>query len=276
MREGIVPVATLPGASRLRPYYEQSGITIYHGDCREILPSLGAVDMVLTDPPYSDKTHDNAKSNKGGGTGIKAIDFKAIDFKAIENLLTACALLCRGWFVATMEWRHIAELDHNCPEPWELIRFGVWVKTNPMPQISADRPANGWEGIAYLYPKGKKKVWNGGGNHGNWIGPLVTNGDHPTGKPLPMIKTIVERFTDSGETILDPFMGSGTTLRAAKDLGRRAIGIELEEKYCEIAARRLSQEVLDFGAPPSPKGSPGGLPEGVPSPSLVLPSEVTP
>lgn len=228
----------------MTPYYQDSAVTIYHGDCREIFANLRPVDLVLTDPPYSDKTHDNAKSNKGGGTGFKAIDFKAIDFKAIEDLLTACARLCDGWFIATMEWRHIAELDRTCPPPWELVRFGVWVKTNPMPQISADRPGNGWEGIAYLYPRGKKKEWNGGGNHGNWIGPLVTNGDHPTGKPLPMYHTMIERFSDSGDTVLDPFMGSGTSLVAAKDLGRRAIGIELDEKYCEIAARRMSQEVL--------------------------------
>ena len=155
-----------------------------------------------------------------------------------------CGQLCDRWFIAMMDWRHIAKLEAKCPEPWQFVRFGVWVKTNPMPQISADRPANGWDGIAYLHNAATKKAWNGGGRHGNWIGPVVTDGAHPTGKPLDFISSLVSMFTNPGATILDPFMGSGTTLRATKDLGRKAIGIEIEEKYCEIAVKRLAQEVL--------------------------------
>ena len=224
----------------MKPYYEQDGITIYHGDCREMLPQISSCDCVITDPPFSAKTHDNAKSNRGlAGHGVSAIDFSAIDW-----LLGELSNKCDGWIIANMDWRHIAELDRVPRKDFELVRFGVWVKTNPMPQISADRPANGWDGIAYLYPVGKKKRWFGGGRHGNWIGPLVTNGDHPTGKPIAMVNSWIERFTESGHLILDTFMGSGTTLVAAKRLGRKAIGIELEEKYCEIAAKRLAQGAL--------------------------------
>jgi len=222
--------------------------TLYCSDCMEILPTLPKVDAVITDPPYSEKTHNNAKSNTGGGSGVKAIDFKAIDFKAIdfkaiESLLTACAPLCDGWVVANMDWRHIAALEFEGHSFYELIRFGVWVKTNPMPQISADRPANGWDGIAYIYPKGKKKTWNGGGCHGNWNGPVITNGDHPTGKPVDMVSSWVTRFTDRRQTILDPFMGSGTTGVAAIQLGRSFIGIEREPKYFDIACKRIEQAV---------------------------------
>lgn len=213
--------------------------TLYLGDCRDILPTLPHVDAVITDPPYSDKTHDNAKSNKGKGSAAKSIDFKSIDFKYIEELLSACAPLCDGWVVANMDWRHIAQLEFSPHSFYELIRFGVWVKTNPMPQISADRPAPGWEGIAYLYPHGKKKAWHGGGSHGNWIGPVVTNGDHPTGKPVDMVSQWVERFTAPRQAILDPFMGSGTTGVAAVQSGRAFIGIEREPKYFEIACRRI-------------------------------------
>jgi site-specific DNA-methyltransferase (adenine-specific) len=215
--------------------------TLYLGDCMDILPTLGKVDAVITDPPYSDKTHNNAKSNAGSGTGAKAIDFKAIDFKAIESLLTACAPLCDGWVIANMDWRHIAALEFEGHSFYELIRFGVWVKTNPMPQISADRPANGWDGIAYIFPRGKKKAWNGGGCHGNWSGPVITNGDHPTGKPVDMVSSWVTRFTGKGQTILDPFMGSGTTGVAAIQMGRKFIGIEREPKYFDIACQRIQQ-----------------------------------
>ena len=215
---------------------------LYLGDCMEVLPTLPKVDAVITDPPYSESTHCNAKSNKGG-SGAKAIDFKAIDFKAIEAFLSACVPLCDGWVIANMDWRHIAALEFHGHSFYELIRFGVWVKTNPMPQISADRPANGWDGIAYIFPKDKKKTWNGGGCHGNWIGPVVTNGDHPTGKPVEMVSSWVTRFTDRGQTILDPFMGSGTTGVAAIQLGRKFIGIEREQRYFQIACERISNAV---------------------------------
>lgn len=235
----------------MKPYYKDQFATIYHGDCRDVLPGIAEVQCVVTDPPFSEYTHDNAKSNRDKGHGNKAIDFKAIDFKAICDVLAM--VKCSGWCVSFMDWRHIADLSKECPEPWEFVRFGVWVKTNPMPQISADRPANGWDGICYLYPRGQKKQWNGGGNHGNWVGPLVTDGNHPTGKPVALITTLIARHSDLGDTILDPFMGSGTTLLAAKQLGRHSIGIELEEKYAEVAARRLQQEYLPLNAAPSPQ-----------------------
>lgn len=212
--------------------------TLYHGDCREVMPTLAPVDCVITDPPYGDSTHNNAKSNKSG-VGAKAIDFKAIDFKAISILLDECARICDGWVISNMEWRHIAELEFEKHSYYELIRFGIWLKSNPMPQISADRPANGWDGIAYIYPRNKKKTWNGGGCHGNWYGPVITDGNHPTGKPVDMVSSWVSRFTLIGESVLDPFMGSGTTGVACALLGRAFTGIELERKYFDIACRRI-------------------------------------
>ena len=91
--------------------------------------------------------------------------------------------------------------------------------------------------------------WNDGGLPAVWNFHVGRTGQHPTSKPINLLTAWVRQFSDANETILDPFMGSGTTLVAAKRLGRKAIGIELEEKYCEIAARRLSQGALDlFGS----------------------------
>ena len=86
--------------------------------------------------------------------------------------------------------------------------------------------------------------WNGGGRRAVWEYPVERQNGHPTPKPLALMADLIALFTDPGETILDPFLGSGTTARAAKDLGRKVIGIEMEEKYCEIAAQRMSQEVM--------------------------------
>ena len=233
----------------MKPFYEASGITLYHCDYRDVLPELPKVNAVITDPPFSERTHAMARSNRD--LSIKAIDFKAIDFKAIEELLLGIGPICSSWFIATMDWRHISRLESEAPKPWEFVRFGVWVKTNPMPQLTGDRPANGWDGIAYLHNADTRKRWNGGGNHGNYIDSVVTNGDHPTGKPLEMLLSFVERFTDPGDLILDPYCGSGTTLVAAKLLGRRGIGCEIEEKYCQVTVDRLRQEILPFSIPDS-------------------------
>jgi site-specific DNA-methyltransferase (adenine-specific) len=214
--------------------------TLYLGDCMEVLPTLEKVDAVITDPPYSETTHSNAKSNRGSGHGNKAIDFASMTADQLAEVLTLCGKICGRWLVSTMEWRHVAAFDKHPPKGWEFVRIGVWLKTNPMPQISADRPAQGWEAIAYLHAtSGEKKRWNGGGMHGNYVGSLVSDGAHPTGKPLPLFTQFVERFSEAGDIVLDPFMGSGTTGVAAIQMGRKFIGIEREPKYFEIACERI-------------------------------------
>lgn len=216
--------------------------TLYLGDCMEILPTLPRVDAVITDPPYGEQTHANAKSNRGGGSGKKAIDFDCLTSDELREIFELCNVLCDRWTVATMEWRHVAEFDKNPPNGLELVRFGVWLKTNPMPQISADRPAQGWEGIAYMHAtNGQKKYWGGGGSHGNYTGPVITDGNHPTGKPIPLFSKFVQNFTEKNDTILDPFMGSGTTGVAAVQMGRQFIGIEREPKYFDIACKRIEE-----------------------------------
>jgi site-specific DNA-methyltransferase (adenine-specific) len=230
------------------PYYQDDLVTLYHGDCREVLATLGdqSIDCVITDPPYTERTHGMAKTNKGKGHGVKAIGFAAFSEADLEHALTECGRVTRRWVVATLDYAHAFAFDASPPTGLRALRVGVWVKTNPMPQISADRPGQGWEAILFMHRTDTKPTWNGGGKAGVWTFPVQQGEGHPTVKPLPMVADWVRLFTESGDTILDPFAGSGTTLRAAKDEGRKAIGVELDERYCELIARRLSQDTL-FG-----------------------------
>lgn len=227
----------------MTPYYEENGIAVYHGNCRDVMPLLPKVDLVLTDPPFAEATHRGART---GAADQMLIDFESITAEELREYLRLTRTLCDKWQIAFIDWRHMLTLEERQIGDLELIRFGVWTKPNGMPQYSGDRPATGWEAIAFLHPAGAKR-WNGGGRTSVFECNFEQKDRcHPTQKPIGLVKQLLALFSDESQTVLDPFMGSGTTLRAAKDLGRRAIGIEIEERYCEIAANRLRQEVLDF------------------------------
>ena len=206
--------------------------TLYCGDCLEVLPTIGGVDHVISDPPYSEKTHIGART--GGGQEI-LIDFSSVTDADFLRIAKSCVEAANRWVIMTCDWRHAAHAEREMPD--EFIRAGVWVKPNGMPQYTGDRPATGWEAVAILHRSGRKR-WNGGGSHAVWIVPKV-HGNHPTEKPLELVGRWLEQFTDKGESILDPFMGSGTTGVAALKLGRNFIGIEIEPKYFDIARRRI-------------------------------------
>lgn len=233
----------------MKPYYEDDLVTLYHGDCREVFASLEdmSVDAVITDPPYSERTHRQAKTNRGAGHGVRAIDFASLTEEDLTALLAECGRVSRRWVIASLDYRHAVHVDEEPPVGMRTLRIGIWVKPNPMPQISADRPGQGWEAIAFMHREDVKPTWSGGGRSGVWTFPVVQNAGHPTVKPLPMVSEWVRLFTEPGDTIFDPFAGSGTTLRAASDNGRRAIGVEIDERYCEVAAKRLGQQAFDLG-----------------------------
>ncbi len=221
------------------PYYEDESCAIYHGDCRDILPYLPEADLVLTDPPYAEATHAGARSHRD--VNVASINFASIDDEFMRTWLLA--VKCRGWTVANVDWRHIPALESQPPTGMRFVRFGIWVKPNGAPQFTGDRPATGWEAVAILHADNGKMQWNGGGNRAVWTC-NVTHGDHPTEKPLRLVSQWVSLFSNEGALVVDPFSGSGTTLVAARNLGRRAIGIEIEERYCEIAVERLAQQML--------------------------------
>lgn len=237
------------------PYYEDDFVTLYHGKSDRALAEMDdqSVDCVITDPPFDARTHSMARSNKAGVVGNRILSgtsdvrFDRWDHPAQLALFAELGRITRRWVVSNVATDTAFRFEVEEPPPGlRVLRVGAWVKTNPMPIISADRPAMGWEPFVCLHRVDVKPSWNGGGKALNYVGPTAQGTGHPTSKPLPMVAGWVRAFTDPGDTILDPFAGSGTTLRAAKDEGRRCIAWEEREDFCEIAARRCSQDTL-FG-----------------------------
>lgn len=209
----------------MKPYYQDSAVTIYHGDCREILPLIELVDFVFTDPPYPkefDSCWDSlATVNCAMKDGTHLLTF--CGHYQLPRVITALSK------TLTYRWLCIVENDGSQP-----ILFGWNVKVCFKPVL--------W------FTKGNAKNELLRDNFSIRRGSFAEAKElHGWGQAIATEPFNV--LSRAGDTILDPFMGSGTTLRAAKDLGRKAIGIEIEEKYCEIAARRMEQEVLPFNSP---------------------------
>lgn len=212
---------------------EQIGAcTLDRGDCYALLPDL-AVDCVLTDPPFSATTHAGAR---GGGFGQNHLvpfgSMGTAEAVALAQQLCGCA---QRWVVMSVDWHHATAIEQALPSCF--IRAGIWIKPNGAPQFTGDRPGMGWESIVILHRPGRKQ-WNGGGQHAVWHIPKIA-GRHPTEKPLALIRAWVEQFSHVGETLLDPFMGSGTTGVACVQLGRTFVGVEIERRYFDIACQRI-------------------------------------
>lgn len=261
----------------LKPYYQDDYVTLYHGDCREIVPQLGRFDMVLTDLPYG--------TTKCQWDEI--IPFDVMWKFLIDRVMKNTAMLFFGSepFSSALRASNFKQFRYD----W------IWSKTNPTGFFNAKKmPLKSHEIISVFYEelpkfnpvmttversdigrtrknseskKGGKSLWGKCGektdylyvesgkryprsvlNFSNFNGALfgdVSNATrHPTQKPLDLIAYLITTYTIQGDNVLDFTAGSGTTGRAAKDLGRHATLIEREERYCEIAASRMAQEVL--------------------------------
>lgn len=235
----------------MKPYYEYGGITIYHGDCQEVLPTLDSetVDLVLTDPPYNVGKYFGECTDDNRPEDVYWADYKEA-FELIFPLMKQSALLyvssttkqmyCIKPLLEEIGWRWLQTLIWYRPNmimgtktfraPWsqlyEPITLVVKGKRPKMIKPSELKSAKTHDVLIYASPQSN----------------FHESVDHPTQKPIGLYNAIIAR--SKGLTVLDPFMGSGTTLLSAKNLGRSAIGIEIEEKYCEIAAKRLTQEVM--------------------------------
>ena len=216
----------------MKPYYDDgNGIQIYHGDCREILPTLEPVDLVLTDPPYGiDLEQHQIRNRQGLGlthAGMRG-DSEPMDLRWL-------------W---TMPCEVVAFGAENFPD--QLPHRGRWICWDKRCHERADYILGSpfelaWRNIHRGYYK-MIRVQHAGFINDDGPGRRW----HPTQKPVRLMVKILQLYPKA-TTIFDSFMGSGTTLVAAKELHRKAIGCEIEEKYCEIAANRLAQGVLPYG-----------------------------
>lgn len=234
--------------------YEQDGITIHHARCEDVLPTLERVDHVITDPPFETEAHTlQRRAVSGVIVDPGDLPFAPITEQQRMEVATAISSLARRW-VLTFCQIEASPLWRMAYENGGLVykRTCLWIKPDGMPQYSGDRPGMGYETLIAMHAAGKSR-WNGGGRHGVFVVNKGENGgrpnSHPTQKPLRLMTQLIELFTDPGDVILDPFMGSGTTLVAAKMLGRRAIGIEMNADYCETAIQRLQQSLLPLHPP---------------------------
>lgn len=240
----------------------KDGQTIIHGDCREVLPLLDSesIDCVVTSPPYNTlpQSHKpiglHAERKSGVNKWIERASKGYVDSMPEEqyqlwlnSILSECVRVCLGivWVNHKIRYRDGEAIHPARMFPWPIYSEVIWDRCGSM-ALNCKRYAPSTE---HLLGFGKPKVWN---DHNNgllsvWrIGFDRTENDHPCAFPIEIAIRPISSSTNTGDTVLDPFMGSGTTLRACKDLGRRGIGIEIEERYCEIAANRLRQEVLNF------------------------------
>jgi len=215
----------------MKPYYDADGITIYHGDCREVLPTLGAVSCVLTDPPYG-ISYVSGKATGGKWGFVRHHGVPVVDD---DRPFDPAAVLALS--VPTILWG----ANFYC-DKLPLAGWLVWDKRRGIEDMEFNR-----SDAELAFFSGSKTVktfrhlW-----HGLCRDSEVGAHLHPTQKPVALMDWCLKMLPDG--VVLDPYCGSGPTLKAAKELRRKAIGIEIEERYCEIAAQRLSQQMLDFGA----------------------------
>lgn len=219
------------GSQDVTPYYDDGSCVIYHGDCRDIVGGLPDVGAVVTDPPYG--INWVPRVNHRGDDQVW-MDDETFDPRPWLEIGTDHLFWGAPYFADKLP----------VSESWL-----TWVKRPVHMDFSGDTRSYSTTELAWCDFGVKSAfivhVWDGGRRAGAQENRSFC---HPSQKPVEVMRWCLERtpLNSHADIVLDPFMGSGTTLRAAKDLGRKAIGIEISERYCEIAAKRLAQEVLDF------------------------------
>lgn len=215
----------------MKPYYEQSGVTIYHGDCRDVLPV--SCDVIVTDPPY--------------GIGWRRSVNHARESRAHDGIVNDEDTSARDWMLQTMSGKPALVFgSFYAPFPSKLRQVLVWHKpadAGVVGSIIGFRRDAEPIYVVGIWPQ-RDVLWSSvlRSRMNQFRGHAAAETGHPHSKPVDLMRQLLGACPPG--IVLDPFMGSGSTLIAAKMHGRQSIGVEIEEHYCEIAAKRLQQEVL--------------------------------
>lgn len=226
--------------------------TLNLGDCLDPMTGLASladrsVDHIICDPPYEAEAHTLQRRVCRETVGERVLAVEPLDFAPMKEpdriaVASQMARVARRWILVFCQAEAVAAWRHSLVAAGATyMRACVWVKPDGMPQLTGDRPAMGYESIVAAHAPGKS-TWNGGGQHGVFV---VNKNDsdrsgHPTQKPDALMDKLVRLFTDKGETVCDPFAGSGTTGLAALRLGRSFVGWERDPKYHAMAIKRLA------------------------------------
>lgn len=235
----------------VKPYYADDAVCIVHGDCREILPLIPpkSIDLVLTDIPYGISQESN---------GLRRLDYGDWDNNVdLTGIIKTLLLVLPASYYIWCGQEQLSALLQVLASRGYMTRTLAWCKRNP-PVLNGSRL---WLQSLELCAFGKLAgaYFTGGCQVSYWLDSPDIARQHPSQKPVAMIARQVQASTAIGQSVLDPFLGSGTTAAAAKTLGRKCIGIEIEEKYCEIAAKRCAQSVMRLESPEPERPPQGGL-----------------
>lgn len=276
----------------MTPYYDHGGVTIYHADCRDVLPSLSGADSICTSPPYwrlrdygpagqtgLEETPEEfvatlvdifrlarrsllptgclwlnlgdtyAASGKGGGGSLAAKRAAKTWAGLVER--TGFRMPTAGYKQKDLVLSAFGVADALRADGWYLRSTVIWEKGSAIEPPRRDRPSNCHEYLFLLSGSedcGARDPGRPWWKTTVWRVPAESDGTHPAAMPMELAARLVACSSSPGGLVIDPFCGQATTLLAAKNLGRRAIGIDIEERHCEAAAKRLSQEVLPLAA----------------------------
>jgi site-specific DNA-methyltransferase (adenine-specific) len=221
------------------------GIDIHLGDFREWLPyAVDDFHHMITDPPYEQRSHNTTGSIRraDGKANPEAIPFEGIDLMR-DDLIVRAKMKCSGWMLCFCTTEGVAIWRDNIEARGLKYKTPlIWVKPDALPKFNGQGPSHGHECLVSAWCGTGYSRWNGGGRRGTFIhnvNPPSRDGRHPTEKPLSLMIELVTLFSNPGEIICDPFMGSGTTGIACVKTGRRFIGIERDVKYFQIARERI-------------------------------------
>lgn len=233
-------------------------VSLIHGDALEVLRTFAdkSVDVIITDPPYSKHTHDkHGKERAADGRQVhrKELTFPPMTLPLMSEVVEQYVRICRGWIISFSDFRQ-SGLWGELVETWggAWIRTGAWVKTNPMPQLTGDRPSTGQEDIVIAHASGTSMEWNAKGRPATWRGvrdPGYGDDPHPNQKPAWLLQSLIGMFCPQGGVVLDPYFGSGTTAIGAL-VTERLEGETTLETACKACAKKR----LELWQPPLPVG----------------------